>query len=147
MSNRIHRWLSAHPLENRLPGQHVQGIPTGGRWCQEGRDAIHATQSDSPDLPLPPFQKDMVSYLDITFLLLEGQLSITVASSVHSKFVNLFTSFGFLELGWSVAKTFRNDSIIIIIIIILTSTFFQDWSRVWKAASQQHKVEHQPLAT
>ena len=34
-----------------------------------------------------------------------------------------------------------------IIIIILTSVFFQDQSRVWTAASQQHKVENQPLAT
>ena len=31
-----------------------------------------------------------------------------------------------------------NDSVIIIIIISLTSTFFQEQSRVWTAASQQH---------
>ena len=29
----------------------------------------------------------------------------------------------------------------------LTSIFFQDESRVWTAASQQHKVDNQPLAT
>ena len=33
------------------------------------------------------------------------------------------------------------------IIIILMSIFFQDWSRVWTAVSQQHKVDDQPLAT
>ena len=37
--------------------------------------------------------------------------------------------------------------IIIIILISLTSIFFQDKSRVWTAASQQHQVDNQPLAT
>ena len=41
----------------------------------------------------------------------------------------------------------QNNKIIIIIIISLTSTFFQDQSRVWTAASQQHLVDNQPLAT
>ena len=35
---------------------------------------------------------------------------------------------------------------VILIIIILTSIFFQDQSRVWTAASQQHKVDNKPLA-
>ena len=35
----------------------------------------------------------------------------------------------------------------IIIIIRLTSIFFQDQSRVWTAASQQHKVDNKPVAT
>ena len=34
-----------------------------------------------------------------------------------------------------------------LIIISLTSIFFQDKSRVWTAASQQHYVDNQPLAT
>ena len=33
-----------------------------------------------------------------------------------------------------------------IIIVILTSIFFQDLSRVWMAASQQHMVDNQPSA-
>ena len=37
--------------------------------------------------------------------------------------------------------------IIIIIIFNLMSLFFQDKSRLWTAASQQHKVDNQPLAT
>ena len=38
-------------------------------------------------------------------------------------------------------------TIIIIIIISLTFIFFQDQSRRWMAASQQHMVDKQPLAT
>ena len=33
-----------------------------------------------------------------------------------------------------------------IFITILTSTFYQNKSRVWTAASQQHKEDNQPLA-
>ena len=45
-------------------------------------------------------------------------------------------------------QTYQRSNIIIIIIIIgLTSIFFQDKSRVWTAASQQHLVDNQPLAT
>ena len=45
-------------------------------------------------------------------------------------------------------KSFIYAAIFIIIIIIsLTSIFFQDKSRVWTAASQQHLVGNQPLAT
>ena len=35
----------------------------------------------------------------------------------------------------------------IIVIINLTFMFFQDQSKAWTAASQQHKVDNQPLAT
>ena len=38
-------------------------------------------------------------------------------------------------------------TIIIIITISLTSIFFQDQSRVWTAASQQHYIDNQPLST
>ena len=41
----------------------------------------------------------------------------------------------------------RTWSLEFIIIISLTSIFFQDKSRVWTAASQQHLVDNQPLAT
>ena len=43
--------------------------------------------------------------------------------------------------------SYNSSFIISSFIINLTSMFFQDQSRVWTAASQQHNVDNQPLAT
>ena len=52
--------------------------------------------------------------------------------------VHYWVPLGFLWCIWLGATTTKLNIIIIIIIISLTSIFFQDKSRVWTAASQQH---------
>ena len=51
-----------------------------------------------------------------------------------------------IEKSWEYLTGKREKSHVIIN-IILTSIFFNDQSQVWMAASQQHKVDNQPLAT
>ena len=102
-------------------------------------------------------------------LLARNQLGKHIASNVDDAFSG-FGDLKTLDLSYNEIRTLPKsafstlrkleylnlsgnflDSIIIIIIIIiiisLTSIFFQDKSRVWTAASQQHSVDKQPLAT
>ena len=87
-------------------------------------------------VPVPVTSKATGKCLIIVVVVVVIMIRVTIIAQVKKRTHKIFIKSGYQP----VAGSYRITPIIIIIIIIisLTSIFFQDKSRVWTAASQQH---------